>query len=348
MSVKSTSKWLTVCLYYNEPWEEFLVKAVKPYVDVVTRTGVADRFYFQRSWERGPNIRLWFKSNSFVLESMLKPNLNEHFQQYFESRPSLMVEPDYPGNFPNNLKWHPNNSIRLFDVKPELERYGGKLEWSICAKQFEASSFIVLQTIKEKATRWTYNEMLGTAIKLHLSMTYAAGMNQAEAASFFQVLFNAWKYKNLRKEDTSQQDSLSSLPADGIIRSFQKLFDLQKKDVVPYHSALWELFKNFHHSEDKAFVNWFHVNANVSLELSLSLENGKLQTGSGYFPKGFLETERQESLWNFYAEFVLKTNNRLGIHQKHEGYLLYTMAQSLAMITSDQSAATPVKVNVAA
>jgi hypothetical protein len=47
MSEKATTKWLTVCLHYNEPWEDFLSIAVKPYIDVVMQTGVAERFYFQ-------------------------------------------------------------------------------------------------------------------------------------------------------------------------------------------------------------------------------------------------------------------------------------------------------------
>ena len=88
--------------------EEFLVKAVKPYTDVVLQTGVAESFYFLRSWEKGPNIRLWFKGNPFILAKMLRPNLDEHFLQYFESRPSVIRNPVYPANYPEGFKWYPN------------------------------------------------------------------------------------------------------------------------------------------------------------------------------------------------------------------------------------------------
>ena len=111
MTLRTTTDWLTVNLYYGKPWEEFLVKAVKPYTEVVTQTGVAERFFFERNWERGPNISLTFKGSPNVFFKILKPNLEEHFLQYFDSRPSSVNPPKYPSGYPSNYKWHPTNSI---------------------------------------------------------------------------------------------------------------------------------------------------------------------------------------------------------------------------------------------
>lgn len=337
MAKRTTSKWLLVCLYYNEPWEEFLVKAVKPYTDVVVQTGVAERFFFLRSWERGPHIRIWFKGNPYILENMLKPNLCEHFHHYFESRPSLLVEPRYPNGFPENFQWHPNNSIQFFDYVPELEMPGGNLELSLFEKQFQASSQLVLNTLTQKAQRWTYNEMIGSAIKLHLSLVYSVGMSISEAATFFRLLSQNWTNKNLQ-DNTDQSSNRPST----VMRSFQKIFDIQRKDLVPYHSALWELFKNYRKAAGQEFVQWFHLNTNLSLELDLALESGKLLHRPNIFPNHRFQNEMEIQRWNYCEEFIRLTNNRFGILQKNEGYLFYVMAQSLFVLTSPQTESTEV------
>ena len=340
MSYRAASKWLTVCLHYNEPWEEFLIKAVKPYIDVVLQTGVAERFYFQRSWERGPNIRLWFKGSPYVLENMLKPNLEEHFLHYFESRPSFILDPQYPAGFPAEFKWFPNNSVQYFNYEPELDRYGGRLELLLCEKQFQASSCIVLKTLKEKSGKWTYNEMISTAIKLHLGLAYAVGMSIEEAQQFFQWMADDWAMNQVKSEaeNGKVQDKETAL------RSFQKIFDLQKKDIVPYHAALWELFKNYRKVEDEAFIEWFHVNTNTSLELGLALESGKLETRYNSTAGVPANSPEQAALWIFFSEFVRLTSNRLGIHNKNEAYLYFATGKSLQAIKSGVHAITKVEV----
>lgn len=338
MSHRAASKWLTVCLHYNEPWEEFLIKAVKPYVDVVLQTGVAEQFYFQRSWERGPNIRLWFKGNPYVLETMLKPNLEEHFLHYFESRPSFLIEPQYPAGFPAEFKWLRNNSVQYFNYEPELDRYGGRMELLLCEKQFQASSCIVLKILKEKVDKWSYHEMIGTAIKMHLSLAYAIGMTIEEAQQFFQFMSDEW-LKKLEKPEGVNGKVQSK---ESTLHSFQKIFDLQKKDIVPYHAALWELFKNYRKIEDEAFVDWFHINTNTSLELSLALESGKLELRPDLNLTHAASSPEQAILWSFYSEFIHLTNNRLGIHNKNEGYLLFTLSKSLLAVKTGVSAFTKV------
>ena len=324
MSVKATTKWLTVCLHYNEPWEEFLVKAVKPYIDVVMQTGVADRFYFRRNWERGPHIRLWFKGNAYVLEHMLLPNLKEHFLHYFESRPSLLVDPQYPAGFPEKYKWFPNNSVQFSTDEPQLCRLGGRIEMSLCEKQCQASAHIALHILKETAGKWNYNEMISTAIKLHLGFAYAIGFSMEEAQEFFQWVTENW----VQQLEKSEVKNGKSTGKEAMLRSFHKIFEIQKKDIVPYHAALWELFKNFRKIDDKEFVKWLHVCSSSSLELGYAHNSSKLvsrQMDSLFDNKNNAE----QALWNFYAEFIRLVNNQLGITNKNEGYLFYVISQSL-------------------
>ncbi|MEZ4957535.1 MAG: lantibiotic dehydratase C-terminal domain-containing protein [Saprospiraceae bacterium] len=322
MALRTTAKWLAVSLYYGEPWEEFLIKAVKPYADVVLQTGVAERFYFERSWEKGPNIRLWFKGNPYILAKMLRPNLDEHFLQYFESLPSQVSAPNYPEDFPQEYKWHPNNSIHYTNYSPALDLFGGNNELSIMERQYQASSMLALKTIKEKAARWTYNEMVSTAIKFHLGLAYAVGMDLLEANHFFNYLSDNWfsaNYPHQRPEQSRAEFS------------FAKIFSLQRKDTVPYHIALWELFKRYESMDDPQFIDWIKVNANVSMEISIALDNQKLKPKKPTL--SFSNTHPKT--WDYFESLIKLTNNRLGIFNKNEGYLFYTLAESLKVATAE-------------
>jgi len=111
-----TSKWLATHIHYNEPWEEFLVNAVLPYTKTVMQTGIAECFYYERSWKRGPHIRLYIKGNETVVNTLLQPNMVEHFEYHFNQSPSLLTPPSYPDNFPDKYKWLPNNSLQIGNI----------------------------------------------------------------------------------------------------------------------------------------------------------------------------------------------------------------------------------------
>ncbi|MEM6967336.1 MAG: thiopeptide-type bacteriocin biosynthesis protein, partial [Bacteroidota bacterium] len=144
MNPKKNDTWLSVHLYYNEPWEEFLQKALEPYVNTAVQTGIAQQYFFIRYWENGPHIRLRMKGEEEMINTILKPNLEEHFTHYFESKPSRRTEPQYPPNFSETLKWFLNNSISYNEYQPEVGRFGGKLGIQIAEKQFMISSKVVL------------------------------------------------------------------------------------------------------------------------------------------------------------------------------------------------------------
>ena len=176
--------WLAAHLYYNEPWEEFLTKGVEPYIRTLMRTGIASQYFFIRYWDRGPHLRLRFKADRTIIDQLLRPNLQEHFEHYFESRPSQRTEPHYPPDFPEQYKWLPNNTLQWLPYEPEYERYGGSIGMAIAERQFQASSDIALNSIRQKGFKWTYDDALGTAVKLHLSFAHTLGLNLEEVAVF--------------------------------------------------------------------------------------------------------------------------------------------------------------------
>ncbi|MCF8243650.1 MAG: hypothetical protein K9J37_04550 [Saprospiraceae bacterium] len=317
----SATKWLTTCLHYNEHWETLLTKAVKPYTDVVLQTGVAECFFFERSMERGPHLRLWFKSTEFLLENMLKPNLTEHFQQYFEAMPSFLMELKYPASFPDKLKWQPNNSVQFPAIQEEFYPRIGQHHKIILEQQNQASSCMVLNSLKDRNGNWSDAEKISTAIKLHLGMIYAFGLTLREASDFTAWAYENWATGYLPKHLNGKLATEKAALQD----SFQSNFKHQSKDVQAYHAAIWELLKNYRKAGDPAFVDWIHANTSTHVELSLAIDAGKLQPLPSNLPPS-------EPIWSFYADFIQKTNNRLGINGVNEGNLFFALAQSLKHI----------------
>lgn len=321
MAINAT-KWLTVCLHYNEPWDEFLTKAVRPYVEVVLQTGIAESFHFERSWERGPHIRLRFKSTEFLLEKMLLPNLLEHFQQYFDFRPSFLIEPKYFSRQTSGPNWHPNNSIQILDNQSDTTSNFFSTHERFFENQYHLSARLALFFLKQHENSWTVDERLGTALKLHLGMLYAFDLGLEHAQNF-----SAWAYKNW--EAKAGETAGAKLDKELMRINFHSAFERQRMDLLSYLTATWELFRNYRKVESPAFVRWIHVNTKANLELQTGLHTNQLKPCK-------TSLEAPTPIWTFYADFIEKTNNRLGIlHTYDVGYLYYTMSQCLKLMAQN-------------
>ena len=176
---------------------------------------------------------------------------------------------------------------------------------------------MVLNLLKKKAENWSQNERLSSAIKLNLGMLYGFSMSIEEAADFANWAFQAW----------ANQHYLPALMDSSLDRSsnFQAVYELQKKDILPYQSAVWELLKNYRKIEKPDFVDWIHINTNANLELSLALDANKLKAMH-------TKPEAPSALWPFYADFLQNTNSRLVLLRQTEGYFLYAFAQNLKLM----------------
>ncbi len=330
MKPENTPTWLSAHLYYNEPWEQFLTEAVLPFADITMRTGITKSFFFIRYWERGPHIRLRFQVESEKLQTIFEPNLEEHFKNYFESRPSLRTEPKYPPGFPKDYKWYPNNSFRYETYQPELKRYGGKTGVAIAEEQFQASSKVVLESMLEKTGKWTYDDALGLAIKLHLSFVHSVGMTKEEACRFFEAYFHNWlpsafqfKLKNTsaKEQEKQKQEKLTA---------FNDAYILQKKSLVTYHKVMWDNLESEGEFDDQLLRNWISSNKDTGIKLRTAQQDQLLSPRSKANRYTFTEGPPANfELWEHYADYIHMTNNRLGVLNQDEGYLGFLMMKSM-------------------
>ena len=344
MTTEKTYQWLAAHLYYNEPWETFLLEAIQPYIHTVMRTGIAQQFFFIRYWDRGPHIRLRFKGEASVIENVLKDNLQEHFLGYFDLKPSLRTEPNYPANFPAEHKWFPNNSIQFIPYLPEQKRYGGRHALLVAEQHFEISSAAVLEYMSEKGMQWTYDDAMGTAIKLHLSFVHALGMDLVHAHAFFHFIFYNWLPHSFKFLHKKWSNKAYQAQAEETIEAFESAFEQQREALTPFHQVLWEALESNASFEEELLNKWVAANRSIKNRL-LQLYERRLMDKRpakylmSAFPS-FLDEQAQE-LWMYYADLLHMTNNRLGILNKDEGFLAFLMLRSLKNLIPQQPAKPP-------
>jgi hypothetical protein len=327
--------WLSVHLYYNEPWEIFLTKAVHPFVETLLQTGIVQHYFYIRYWERGPHIRLRLYGEQATLEKVLKPSLSEHFKNYFEWHPSERIEPKLPPNAKESYLWLPNNSIQFIEYTPELLRYCGVLGMEVSEQQFSTSSQVVLSSIKRTGVQhWDNNSAMGVAIKLHLSLAHIVGMDLGQAALFFKQVFHHWlpeAFRYNRKRLTSKQFEDQS---ESMLQTFEQSFQAQREALVSYHAALWEALENDADFEENELHEWLAANRIMQEKLDDYFDTGRLiPRPTELLLRTTLKLDSKTHLfWTLYSDYIHLANNRLGIHNNEEGFLAYLSMRSLEEI----------------
>ncbi|GIV32197.1 MAG: hypothetical protein KatS3mg030_499 [Saprospiraceae bacterium] len=306
MTNTQTSSWLTACIFYNEPWESFLAEAVKPLTDVTLQTGIASSFFFSRHWTRGPHIRLHFKGETDLLESILKPNIHEHFSQYFKSKPSSRFEPQYPPAFPENHKWLPNNSVHFLPAGQLGIHLPPPLSLDVVEKLLEQSSLIALNFFKEKGEFIARDEAGNLSTKLLFGLLYSAGFTAPEVHAFLKWAYVKWV-------DAQQ------LPPEQIqllVTGFRRMTDLQAPELESHLTALWELIRKHNDLGDLVFSNWIRT--------------------AGQIIRRFPAEQTGDESWRFNFAYLLlqNLNNRLGITAKKEGHLLYSLSRCTSLLAA--------------
>ena len=333
MTSDQSKKWLAAYLYYGEPWEEFLVKGVQPFVRQVIDGQLAEQYFFIRYWEKGPHIRLRFKGNSNVLDEKVKPMLIEHFEAWFKKNPSERTDPDWLKNAREEHQWFPNNSIQFVDYEPETDRYGGKEAILIAEQQFQVSSNAIFAVIEESLGGWDYNRALGAAIQLHLGFAYGMGMDQEEATHFFSNVFQNWlpRAYYFFEKDISQEE-LEKRRAE-TLQAFESNFEAHKDTLLPFFQTVWEAFEEGQSFDQEWLNQWISDMKEVKEQLTGIQQKGHLIIPEWYQARESNNIpEDNKRRWAICDSYIHMINNRLGIMNRDEGYLAYLVRESFKLL----------------
>ena len=329
--------WLAAHLYYAEPWDTFLVKAVHPFIQTVIDNNWAEQFFFIRYWEKGPHIRLRLKGDRRILEKEVQPRLENNIFRYYKTNPSHRREPE-PENLSEEQQWFPNHSIQFIEYEPEVERYGGAAGILIAEKQFELSSRVVLEIIRASSD-WGYDRALGAGIQLHLAFACTLGMDLEETTAFYARIFEGWFGWGLGLYGLTnkQPDTASQNRRESTLNGFKEQFKIQQSQLIPFHQTLWNALKN-HLAFDQEWLNdWVENMTEIGKELRKEQKTGQLEYPAGFHitPAINIPQDRQR-LWSILFSYVHMTNNRLGIMNRDEAYLGYLIKRSLEAMQKNE------------
>jgi len=312
------NQYLSFYIFYGEPWEPLLVKAIHPLMKKLLKDGLISQYFFIRYWERGPHIRLRLKKVNEIDEVELSATVLKELNSYVVKNPSkLLMTPGMEARQAAE-SWNANNQIVKIKYKPETSRYGGVEGLLLAELQFFASSRVVINEVLE-ASDWSYDQALGAAIKWHVGFVFSLGITTDKIADFFEQNCRDWLPRAVGDKNSKEQQ-------EKILSQFTNAYTAQKTTVLPYIQGIWEqLQENPTGSSDPVWENWLTINSAVYTNLQL-LENTGLLTPADTRSGEIYPTASK--LWNILSDFVHLTNNRLGVMNRDEGFLAFMLAQA--------------------
>ncbi|MFT6850157.1 MAG: thiopeptide-type bacteriocin biosynthesis protein [Sphingobacteriales bacterium] len=326
--------WFATYLYYAEPWDEFLVQAVKPFTDEVIKSGDAEKYFFIRYWEKGPHIRLRFFIEEDKMASLIK-KIDAHFTAYFKETPSISETPKWVESLPKRQQWHPNNSIQYYPYEPETERYGGAKGLEIGEDHFYYCSQAVLSIIEEHED-WSYERALGAAIQLHLSFVHSMKMGLPEAADFFENIYYSWfnrAYEILPGESPEETKDKQ----DEALKAFEANFASQKETLIPFCNQIWEAFDEKMDFDIPWMTQWQAHLKEFQGKIFEAQSSNKLTYNDNYVQvMGEKIGSKKAQRWFLHGSYIHMINNRIGIFNRDEGYLGFLLMNSLKAISEKQ------------
>jgi thiopeptide-type bacteriocin biosynthesis protein len=301
MSITKTSTvWMVARLNYSEPWLSFLTKSVKPFVDSLTRTGIIERYYFERSYEGGAHIRLYFRCNPELRDDLVLPNLKEHFEGYFNLNPSTRRQ--------EKKGLVSNNTLQVADYQPVASEWGGEVGLPIAERHFQSSSEAVLQFMAMKGDAWSPDDVLATAIEMHMGFADSVGMDAEEALRFFEYCLVFHSAEEFR------------------VQYMEEFFQNQKEPLLEFHNKLWTSLKVKEEFVEDPYNLWLEQCYYTAADIRRTFRQRVLKIEAKF-----------SALWTMYAKLLNMTNNRLGLFGRDESLVFYIMMRSLEKIESENS-----------
>jgi thiopeptide-type bacteriocin biosynthesis protein len=296
---KTSAAWVVARLNYDEPLHQILAKSVKPFVDSLTQTGIIERFYFERCYDRGANIHLYIRCNPDFLQALIVPHLSEYYNLYFQENPSFRRVTQHE----DFLK----NSMQILEYQPDIQKWGGSVGLPIMERHFQSSSQMILDLMAEKKDMWSPDDMFQTAMLMHIGFIDSLNMDWEEAVLFFEycLFYHATQ--------------------DFHVHSFESIFHNQKEALLDFHFKLWERLQEKEEFKEDIYNRWLEQCFYTTADIKRTFRLRVLKIESKF-----------SALWTIYALLLQKTNNRLGLNGRDESLIYYLMMRSLEKVGSQK------------
>ena len=193
-------------------------------------------------------------------------------------------------------------SVRIADYEPEIDRYGSTKSMSWAERYFECSSVYILDWIAKKEINQSHNAQ---AIKLHLSLLFASGWDKGKLMSVCNFFLEGWLPKLFNQTESKERQRLFWL------NQFETAFKTAKPEMLKAASQFWQ-----------------GLNAKVMDDVFDDYLTESIVIMKLFNTHNF----KEEKLIQVVSSFMHMNNNRLGISNYEEAYIMYCIIACLEFI----------------
>ncbi|WP_084332149.1 thiopeptide-type bacteriocin biosynthesis protein [Runella limosa] len=299
-SFNNKKEWYSVHIFYYPPWEKLLCNCIFPTILCLKNNNLISKYFFIRYFELGPHIRLRIECKPSCFFNEVRDLLMNSIYDYILKNPSEQTE-----QFKSTI---PNNSIKLIEYEPELERYGGIYSIKYIETHFYNSSHLVLKLLSKNETFWTYNSRLSLALKAQYNFANSFITSKYVGQYFYYI------YSSYFSSIMSSFDKEQSLK---IINSYENNYNIQKQYI-------YKLLSTYNYPNAIIWKQWERQSNKTNTLLS-DLEN----QNKVIFPESIISdkftTNPPIKMWYIYQSLFHMTNNRFGLLNHDEPFLAYLL-----------------------
>lgn len=251
------------------------------------------------------------------IEEKLKKEVKFFFIRYFENgyhiRLRLLLSDEESSVFISVLKdqisvyeKHHGVNLTLKEALyiPETKRYGNADTILFAESQFDASSRLVLHNLVQNSSL-TASERYLLALKTHFTFFKGMGLSRIYSQQLCDQFIQSWLPLPYSKDAGEEEEN-----RNGVLSAFQQQFEAYQTLLYERVSEFWTALDT---TTDPFILQFLKVNHEVWKEYTQS-----------QLPENILN----EAL----LSFIHMTNNRLGIINSEESYVLFLIKQTIPLI----------------
>ncbi|WP_406826769.1 thiopeptide-type bacteriocin biosynthesis protein [Pedobacter sp. KACC 23697] len=194
------------------------------------------------------------------------------------------------------------SSVQVAQYEPEVERYGNLKSMPWAEHYFECSSVYILNWIANKQAN---QSPIAQAIKLHLLLLFATGWHKEELISVCNFFLEGWLPKLFNQTEPGERQRLFWLD------QFETVIKTSKPQILKAADYFWQELKAG------------KVDDELNTYLSETIHIIRLYKSAGF---------EEDKLFQVISSFIHMNNNRLGISNDEEAYIIYAIIACLQFI----------------
>ena len=333
MSSEHSSQWLSVHIYYAEPWDALFLKGLHPFLELTYKAGGLDDFFFVRYFERGPHLRLRIRLKGDNMRELLVNQLQEHFTRFFENHPSKLRHPAYPEDWAEEDRWMETNQLVFEPYVPEIRRYLGQKTLGLAEQQFVLSARIVLQEIVNAGPVWGYDAAMGKALQLDMAMLAAIDWDDKTVALFLRMFMEQWMSYAAFMENVDLGAGTSNFIVAEVLAGFQEEYRDNQQEVFNSIWPMWSAIRSGAVEAEGDLAEWIDFHKYLLLKVRTTRAAGQtyMREQDSLPSKSIMDqlTDAQLQDMMYVADLMHMTHNRLGILNQDESQIAFFLLQCL-------------------